>query len=380
VSLVSLHTTSKTIEAAGGVLGTSATALSVSIFSIYAIRFLRTLVGAIKALKDITGKSDKDAVSALFEKLSLKEKDYDKALEVIKNRSGADIIQLESESLELTEEEKKIFQKEEKSEIERMVSEELEKIDRSDPQYKRVLDWDKVARNLVLKYIKELARMKMVKEVEYERIIGSKSLELIRNSYSLDALTDALKTEIAATAQKELAHHVVMYGLLLFAALIGIASFILTTIYTGGATLVVAYVMMLVMNIIFTCADTQSLFKSALSLKEASTKQKVLMAVFAFFILGITATGAFFTGGGSMLVTALVVGALMTSVQAGGMYYAWTKHRIKEPKTKEFKPIVVTDKEKSGTLGLADESSRRVSQLSSRRRRAVRCYPQGVSL
>ncbi len=372
VSLASIHTTSKTMQVAGSVLGTTSTAITVSIFSIYALRFLRTLVGAIKMLKGITGKSDKDAVSALLAKLSLKVEDYDKALEVIKNRNAADLIKLESESIELTEEEKKIFQKEEKEEIERKISAELEKIDRRDPQYIMVLDWDKVERNLALKYKKELARMKMVKEVEYERIIGSKSLELIKSSYSAEVLTDAKKAEIAAAAQKELANHVVMYGLLLFATLIGIASFILTTIYTGGATLVVAYVMMLVMNIILTSADTQSLFKTALSLKEASTKQKVLMALTLFFIIGVTSVGAFFTGGGSMLVTALVVGALMTSIQAGGMYYAWTKHSKKE----------LTDKKEFGMLGVgpAYDSSRKVSQLSRRRRRAVRNYPKGLSV
>lgn len=371
ISLATLHTSSKTMEAAGTVLGNSVTGLSIGIFTIYALRFLRTLVGAVKIFTQIRKKSDEDAFNELIAKLRLNESDYKKALETFSIKNTADCIKMETASFVFSKEELQIFEKDEVGAIYEKVQAEFAKIDRTNSEYEKVLDWNKVEENFAAQILKELARNKMAKEVEYERIIGSKSLELIRNEYASGVFSSKAKSKIVKASQKELARHIVMHSLLLFATLIGIVSFIITTVYTGGATLVVGYVMMLVMNIILTGADTQGLFKTMQSLKVASAKQKALMVLFATVIVGITLTGAFFTGGGSMLLTALVVGGLMTSVQAGGMYYAWTKHSKNK----------LTDKSKFHMLsvGSADETSRKVPQLPSRRRRAVRDNPRGVS-
>jgi len=371
ISLVSLHTTSKTIEVAGSALGNFATGLSIGIFAIYAIRFLRTLVGAIKRYREIRDKSDGDAFLELMGKLRLEDSDYKKAFERVGIKSGADCINIETDSIELSQEEIGVFEESEREKIIQELQNQLSKIDRNDPAYKMVLDWGKVERNFVALVIKELAHIKMVKEIEHGRITGGKSLELIRGGYSA-AFGEAQQSEIVTIEQKELAKQIVIHSLLVLAVLIGIASFVITTVYTGGAALIVGYVMMLVMNIILTGADTQGLFKSIESLKELSAKQKALMVVFAILIVGVSLTGAFFTGGGSMLVTAIVIGGLMTSVQAGGMYYAWKK----QSKNK------LTDKDKFHMLkdGQAHEISRKVPKLSSRRRRALSSDPKGVRL
>ena len=68
-------------------------------------------------------------------------------------------------------------------------------------------------------------------------------------------------------------------------------------------------------------------YRSFQNLKNSSTKERVVIALMMFLTIGATTAGAFFTGGGSLLIVALLIGALMLSVQAGGMAYACYKHK-----------------------------------------------------
>ena len=85
---------------------------------------------------------------------------------------------------------------------------------------------------------------------------------------------------------------------------------------------IVGYAMMLVMNVIMTGADTKALIDSSRGLKKLSTKEKVTIAAMMVLTIGIMATSAFFTGGGSLLIVALIIGIMMVGIQGTNFGHA----------------------------------------------------------
>lgn len=354
LSLVELSTTSKTVRVAGNVLGMVSTVGFVAIFSIYAVRLARTLAKAVPLLiklKKTPGGDDK-AFRALTDMLNLKPEEREKCGKVIEFEPKSDqLLKMVTEKVELTQKEADI-------------------LTISDEEYVvGVLDENSLTKglnegeraNLKVRYLKEIAHAKMVKEAEYKRIVGGKSLEMIKEYIKAPPLSPAetilAMEKIVGTAQRELAKQVVIHSLLSIGVLIGILSFVLAPTFA-----LVSNILMLIMNIILSGADIKSMHDSFEALKKSSTKEKLVIALLMALSIGILATSAFFTGGGSLLIVALVIGFTMVGIQGSGLYYAWWKDR--DNKRKEEQEVIdnkrkekeVTDNNNFVTLGL-DHSS-----------------------
>ena len=312
LSLVALSTTSKVITVAGPILGMTSTVSSCAIFAIYAAGFVRTLARAVPLLMKLRKAPDEggEAFCVLTSMLTLTEDERERCGDCIRGKTPYELDKMLTEGVELTEKEAEILTMSDQRYVESEIPEETSGRE-----------------NLIARYMKEIARVKMVKEAEYQRTVGGNSLSMLREYQKQGVVSSSQMAEIVKTAQADLSMQMVRQALLLFGVLLGIASFIVTTVFTGGAPLIIGLVMMLVMNIILTTADTEGMLRSFQNLKNSSTKERVVIALMMFLTIGATTAGAFFTGGGSLLIVALLIGALMLSVQAGGMAYACYKHK-----------------------------------------------------
>ncbi len=326
LSLAGLPAANKAAAVASTVLGIAATAGFGAIFAIYAARFARTLARAVPLLVKLrkTPSEGGEAFGLLTKMLTLDENELKKCGEVIRFKPESDqLLKMVTEKIELTEKEANILTMSDQ----KYVTDEISNIE----------GLSDVGRdNLKARYMKEIAHTKMVKEAEYIRSVGAKSLREIKEymkkaPLSLEqSIMD--REKIVKIAQTELSRKVVEQSLLLFAVLIGIVSFIL------APTLVfVSNIMMLVMNIIITGADVKGLLESFSALKKSSTKEKIVIALLMILTIGIMATGAFFTGGGSLLIVALIMGVAMVGIQGSGLAYAWYKDKDNEKREKELR-------------------------------------------
>jgi hypothetical protein len=112
---------------------------------------------------------------------------------------------------------------------------------------------------------------------------------------------------------------------MVFAIVIGIASFVMTTVLTSGTMLIFGYALMLVMNMIMSGADAQGMYHSMMNIKNLSAKEKLVMAFFVMVTVAVTLAGIVFSGG-AILGVPLIVGLAMLAIQGGGMAYAWHAH------------------------------------------------------
>ena len=356
LSLVQLSTTSKAMAVASNVLGIASTVGFVAIFAIYVARFSRTLAKAVPLLRELkkTLGGDGKGFDILEKMATLSDDERKKCGRVIEFDPNSDQLKkMVTEKVELTDKERALLTIDDKDFVEREI--------------KQIKELDADERdNLKIRYLKEISHAKMVKEVEYRRIVGGTSLVMIKEyrgkTFSTPELSLNAKEAIVKKAQRELRVKIVEHSLLLFALLIGIASFILTTVFSAGTVAIVGYAMMLVMNVIMTGADTKALIDSSRGLKKLSTKEKVTIAAMMVLTIGIMATSAFFTGGGSLLIVALIIGIMMVGIQGTGLAYAWHKDRDNKRKEKELADshdygVLVHDPSLTGRIDFADDST-----------------------
>ena len=187
--------------------------------------------------------------------------------------------------------------------------------------------------NVEKKYLHELARVKLCKEVNFKKVAGSAALEMIKTA-------GADTSKVVEFVRREVKKEKMKQALLLFATLIGIVSFIITTVYTGGAVLVAGYVLMLVMNVILTGFDTVDMVNSFKNLKSSSKKEIALQACMILLTVGSTALGAAFSGGGAVLIMLLLIGLSMASIQGYGVYRSLKV--LKNPET-DIPPRVIPE-------------------------------------
>ncbi len=164
-----------------------------------------------------------------------------------------------------------------------------------------------------------------IQRAAYERAVGGKTLAELTN-------VNVNPAEIVAKVEADLKIQVFKQVLTTFAIVVGITSFIMTSVLTSGSTLVFGYAMMLVMNTIMTAADAQAMYQSMMNFKDLSTREKLVMAFFVTITIAATAAGIFFSGG-AILGAPLFIGLGMLAVQGGGLAYAWHRHHNKPEKS-----------------------------------------------
>ena len=364
LNIVSLSTTSKVITVAGSVLGIASSVGFIAIFSIFAVRFARALVTAASLLKNLNAAKQVDeAFGALTKMLCL---DYDELIKcshVTEYKTDNEFKKLVTEKVELTEKEAEILTLSDEEFVNDAISKETDGFE-----------------NLRVRYLKEIARVKLVKEIEYQRTVGGASLSLIREAQKCGDRTPATMERIVKTAKVDLVKQVAKQALFLFAVFVGAASFVITTIFTAGAPLVIGYVLMLVSNLILAGADMSSLIERIKNLKKSSTKEKVVMVFMMVLTMGAMAAGAFFTGGASLLIVALIIGVMMLTVQGSGIAYACYIDKQNKKKKEEVTHIDHGSSLGYGDINDDDGDIRRILELCHSRKRSERQHTDGIPI
>lgn len=153
------------------------------------------------------------------------------------------------------------------------------------------------------------------KEAAYVRAAGEESLTLLKNGS-----TDI--TRIVKLAREESQFKTMLWAFLSLACVLGIASFILTTVFTGGGFLILGFALMMAMNVMMTVADADSFANSAKLMEEASWKDKAIIVGMILLILTATAVGTFLTAGTTTMIVVLAAGLIMIGVQVYGVLQA----------------------------------------------------------
>lgn len=339
VSLVGLKTTAQTIVTAGTILGYLSTATASALYALLSVQFGINTVKSYQILKEMNqlldNKSVETAFQLLLDKTQLLTDDFAHVYKgMFESTSAAQLYNMVKDEIVLTEKELSILTDAEKDTICCTARNWVSSRKRED--YPEIQDWDQVKDHMTLRYMKELARIKMVKEAEYARGVGRESLAKIKESINEGRIEVDTMKEILQLAHDEARFKVIMNGLLVVTCVIGIASFVLTTIFSGGTFLILGYAIMLLMNVLMAGADTYGLFQSIQALKDSSVKDKIILALLIVLTLAAVAVGTFFTGGVGPLILVLVLGALMLAVQSGTMAYAWHKHKEVEEARKHL--------------------------------------------
>jgi hypothetical protein len=157
-----------------------------------------------------------------------------------------------------------------------------------------------------------------IKKAAYKRAVGGATLDELRKS-TVD------RAKVVAQVEADLKTQIFKQRLMVFAIVIGIASFVMTTVLTSGTMLIFGYALMLVMNMIMSGADAQGMYHSMMNIKNLSAKEKLVMAFFVMVTVAVTLAGIVFSGG-AILGVPLIVGLAMLAIQGGGMAYAWHAH------------------------------------------------------
>ncbi len=322
MSLVGLKSTAQTVVTAGTIFSYVASSLWSLSLGMQTVLFAKNTIQSAGVLQGI--KSIKD----LLVKWVLSEEDIQAGKSAVKFTSAAELYDMISDPIVLTKEEEDILTVQEKESACEVIEKNMKGLKKEN--YPEIQDWTQVKDHLTVRYMKELARIKMVKEAEFVRVIGPDSLKAIKAAVK-DGTIDFKAAEIVKTAREETYFKVFFNGLLLFAGVIGIASYITTAALTGGPVLVAGYAVMLLMNFIMSGADVYSLFKDFKTLEATSLKDILTLALFAIITIATVATGAFFATSGVMLIMILVIGALMLAIQAGTMIYAIHKYEKNAP-------------------------------------------------
>lgn len=291
IGLAGIGTTSKAIMTASFTLGIVSTVTSSLLYSFLIAQFSMGGIKSYRFMDALDGYLDQGDVNGAYAflkaQLELSDADWTAAVNTANGSAGP---------VELT-----------KDEVAILTNADFDRIRGSVAEDKQGL------------LAKEVARMKMVKEAKYLRRAGNESLTMLKKN-NLDI------AKVVATARDEARFNSVLMAFLVVSCVIGITSFILATVFTGGTFLIVGFALMLVMNIMMTVADSLSLFQAVESLKKASWKDKAVLVGFIVITMLAMAAGTYFSAGLAPMIVTLAVGAVMLGVQAGGMAWAYNKH------------------------------------------------------
>lgn len=288
LSIIGSRTTAKVIVAAQAVLGIASTVIGSLQFALIALPFAVNGMKAYNFLNELMGRDDEKAFAFLQEQVRLNEKDWHDAQAVIENGGGS--------ALDLTAQE-----------LDMLTLEDWQKIQATAD----VEDYNMLAR--------EIANMYMVKEAKYKRRARGDSLAMLRNDRL--GLAPANPKETVKLAKIEANANLELNEFIVATCVIGIVSFILATVYVSGPILALAFILMLVMNVMMTYLDATGLYDELKAAKELSTKDKVVMVAFAVFTTFCMTAGTVLSGGLFEVALVLGTGAIMLAVQGGSVAY-----------------------------------------------------------
>jgi hypothetical protein len=356
INLIAASNSSKAVALASSVFGYLSTTLASSLFLIHLGRSLRSFVKAFRALNELNKKSTYDeALLSLTSLLNLDNPEialghlesYEKLKKLMKTPKVSD-------------EDKALLTKAE------MESGSLTGFEGSDA--KGIENIGEIKENYRLS---ELVKIKKRKMAEFERVYGRESLNLLMKALSEGVARDATQqTEITLglevsskdvqkltpehlvnSVKAELRKKVLLEALVVIGSIIGVVSFIMTTIYTGGANLLAGYILMMAMNLILSAIDTKDLINRLKNMEKIDTKQKVLLSLFTITTLAISVVGCIFAGDTQMFKMALTASVIMISMQLSGALYAW---KFSKSSTENSKRGILSNRD---LISLDDSSS-----------------------
>jgi hypothetical protein len=328
ISLIAASNASKTIKVASSVFGYMSTAFASSLFLVHLGRSLRSFIKAFRALNELNKHSqDDEALTSLNSKLRLGNTEIS-----VEHLDHYEKLKKLMKTPKVSEEDKALLTVDEVNSgnligFEDIGSEEIENLDQLKENYR----------------LSELVKIKKRKMAEFERVYGRESLNLVmrafsegvaRDSSQIAEITHGLEVSSKA-AQKltpeqlvnlvkaELRKKVLLEALVVIGSIIGIVSFIMTTVYTGGANLLLGYILMMAMNLILSAIDTKDLINRIKNMEKIDTRQKILLSLFTITTLAISVVGCLFAGDTQMFKMALTTSVIMISMQLGGTLYAW---------------------------------------------------------
>lgn len=308
-------TAAKTVAVAAVPLGISVTAVASILYVLIALPFAIMAVKGIRLIRE-TGRPVQEAFAALQRRVYLQDEDFLQAKKSISHHSEAELKALCAEDVVLMSEERNVLSEGDRTKIRGVVvglyaSQE-----------------DVVREHLIKRMEKACAQCKLAKHADYLRASGGESLRYLsafeRGEISTEITT---KEMIVRTARKEAVKAVITYTLIILTAIIGITSFVLTTVFSGGLVLVIGLGLMLAMNLLWLALDSQGLKAKLEALKTSKTLDKVIMFIFLMITILSIAAGAFFSGGLLPLILILIFGAVSVAFQGSMLGYSIYKSR-----------------------------------------------------
>lgn len=346
LALSAAHSAAKAMQIARQVLGFASFGIGTLSYSLIATSTIINLVQAVKVKKELTQilkeQGEKAAFDYLLNLLSINEKDLTACKKVIGFDSPNQLYNLVTRPVTLSEEERQVLTKDDKKLIAKTVMESLSKLDKE--AYPLIKDWIGVKVNLMGHLAKAIAKRKLVKKTEYLRAAGNESYVMLEKELQKPRekriYSEEMARNVLQTVQKEAKNNIISCSLVIFATFIGIAGMIIATIFTGGIPLYVALAVMLASTLILTVFDVKGLVAELEKTKELSRRDKILLGFLLLLTITSTALGIIFSGGGSALVTAIIVGAVMLAIQGGAFAYIWKKQReVEEKKNQGYQEL-----------------------------------------
>lgn len=316
-------TAAKTVVVSALPLGISLTAVASILYVLIALPFAIMAVKGIRLIRE-TGRPVEEAFAALQKRVTLQNEDFIRAEKSISFRNEAELKALCAEDILLTSEERNILSERDRTRIREIVNR------------LHSARENEVKNHLIKRMEKACAQRKLSKHADYLRAAGGGSLEQLKicevaanGQISLEKMQDVVKI-----ARKEAIKAVITYTLIILTAIIGITSFVLTTVFSGGLALVIGLGLMLAMNILWLALDSQGLKAKLEALKTSKTLDKVIMSIFLAITVLSIAAGAFFSGGLLPLILILIFGAISVAFQGSMLGYSIYKTRevVKTPR------------------------------------------------
>jgi hypothetical protein len=329
-SIIAASKASKLVTTASNVFGYLATSFASATFIIHVGKSLRSFIVSCRALKELNNRGiPHEALLSLTSKICLENPSItlncDDKYEALKKILKAPLVSEEDKAL-LTDTEKNADLG-----IDDSIFDGL-KLSKDETESKK--------ENFKLA---ELIKLKKRKLAEFERVYGSEALKIILSAKKngvkrdetqllhLDVKSDVSDArldakEIVDLVKSQLRRKIFTDAIVFIGSLAGVISVIMTTVYSGGANLLIGYILMMVMNVLLTAIDTNELVNRIKNMDKVDNKQKMLLVLFSVLTIAISVVGCYFAGDTKMFKVALTASVIMISMQVGGTLFAWN-HR-----------------------------------------------------
>ena len=336
----SLPTASKTIIVANKVLGYISTVAGSLLYALLMIPFILDATREGNFLHDWAKKKSDGIESGfrhLVDMIGLTKNDMNDVIESVHFDTPQELYDMVKDGETAPEDLRKVLTRNEMMAIEDRVLATLLSLDLDD--YPLISDWDQVRDCLLAKALKEGRRVVSKKKAEYTRRASFESYTDIREKlmngainftgfdYEIDKSEEMLKfqTEMINLATKEAHSNLMLNSLVVFVCIIGIASFIGATVFTGGAPLIASLVVMLVMNVLMAGIDLYSFIEELKAMKKSSKNDMITLAIFALMSFFSLTISFMFAGNPISKGIILAIGAVMLTFQGAAAYEVYQK-------------------------------------------------------